>query len=118
MDYGQRFIRRNREAWLNIYEMSDNFDGLNILTFEAYDETWLDFVSECRAGRIIGNWDIVHGGIANDKVFRTLDLYFAGYINKQEALHRLVYETPNYQLCFHTQKAIDQCLTYLNTSQL
>ena len=118
MDYGQRFIRRGREALLNIYEMSEEFDGLNILTFEAYDETWLDFVSECRAGRIQGNWDIVRGGIADDKVFRTLDLYFAGYINKQEALRRLVFETPNYQLCFRTQKAIDQCLTYLKTSKL
>ena len=118
MDYGQRFIRRGREAWLNIYEMSEEFDGLNILTFEAYDETWLDFVSECRAGRIQGNWDIVRGGITDDKVFRTLDLYFAGYINKQEALRRLVFETPNYQLCFRTQKAIDQCLTYLKTSKL
>lgn len=90
---------------------------LNI-TFEAYDETWLDFVSECRAGRIQGDWDIVRGGIADDKVFRTLDLYFAEYINKQEALRRLVYEIPNYQLCFRTQKAIDQCLTYLKTSKL
>jgi hypothetical protein len=56
MDYGQRFIRRGREAWLNIYEISEEFDGLNILTFKAYDETWLDFVSECRAGRIEGNY--------------------------------------------------------------
>lgn len=118
MDYGQRFIRRGRDSWLNVYDMSDDFNGLNILTFEVYDETWLDFVSECRAGRIQGNWDIVRGGIANDKVFRTLDLYFAGYISKQEALHRLVYETPNYQLCFRTQKAIDQCLTYLKSCKL
>lgn len=118
MDYGQRFIRRGREAWLNVYEMSEDFAGLKVLSFDAYDEAWLDFVSECRAGRVQGDWDIVRGGIANDKVFRTLDLYFAGYINKQEALHRLVYEVPNYQLCFRTEAAIHQCLTYLNAHKL
>ena len=118
VDYGQRFIRRGREAWLNVYEMSEDFAGLKVLSFDAYDEAWLDFVSECRAGRVQGDWDIVRGGIANDKVFRTLDLYFAGYINKQEALHRLVYEVPNYQLCFRTETAIHQCLTYLNAHKL
>jgi len=40
----------------------------------------LDFVRECRSGRIQGDWDIVRGGIANDKVFHTLDLYFSGDI--------------------------------------
>jgi len=49
-------------------------------SFETYNEEWLDFVRECRSGRIQGDWDIVRGGIANDKVFRTLDLYFSGDI--------------------------------------
>ena len=62
--------------------------------------------------------DIVRGGIANDKVFRTLDLYFAGDIGKQDALRRLVYEIPNYQLCFRSQVAIDKCLTYIKSEKL
>lgn len=118
VDYGQRFIRRGREAWLNIYEMSEDFSGLKVISFDAYDEEWLDFVSECRSGRIQGDWDIVRGGIADDKVFRTLDLYFAGDIGKQDALRRLVYEIPNYQLCFRSQVAIDKCLTYIKAEKL
>lgn len=118
VDYGQRFIRRGREAWLNIYEMSEDFSGLKVISFDAYDEEWLDFVSECRSGRIQGDWDIIRGGIANDKVFRTLDLYFAGDIGKQDALRRLVYEIPNYQLCFRSQVAIDNCLTYIKSEKL
>ena len=118
IEYGQRFLRRGREAWLNVYELSDNLDGWQVLSFDAYDEAWLDFVSECRAGRTQGDWDIVSGGIANDKVFRTLDLYFSGDIGKQDALRRLVYEKPNYQLCFRTQQAIDQCLTYVDSRKL
>lgn len=118
IEYGQRFLRRGREAWLNVYELNDNLDEWQVLSFDAYDEAWLDFVSECRAGRTQGNWDIVRGGIANDKVFRTLDLYFSGDIGKQDALRRLVYEKPNYQLCFRTQQAIDQCLTYVESRKL
>ena len=118
IEYGQRFLRRGREAWLNAYELSDSLDGWQVLCFDAYDESWLDFVSECRAGRTQGDWDIVRGGIANDKVFRTLDLYFSGDIGKQDALRRLVYEKPNYQLCFRTQQAIDQCLTYVDSRKL
>ena len=118
IEYGQRFLRRGREAWLNVYELSDSLDGWQVLSFDAYDESWLDFVSECRAGRTQGDWDIVSGGIANDKVFRTLDLYFSGDIGKQDALRRLVYEKPNYQLCFRTQQAIDQCLTYVDSRKL
>lgn len=118
IEYGQRFLRRGREAWLNVYELSDNLDGWQVLSFDAYDEAWLDFVSECRAGRTQGDWDIVSGGIANDKVFRTLDLYFSGDIGKQDALRRLVYEKPNYQLCFRTQQSIDQCLTYVESRKL
>ena len=118
IEYGQRFLRRGREAWLNVYELNDSLDGWQVLSFDAYDESWLDFVSECRAGRTQGDWDIVRGGIANDKVFRTLDLYFSGDIGKQDALRRLVYEKPNYQLCFRTQQAIDQCLTYVDSRKL
>ena len=118
IDYGQRFIRRGKEAWLNTYELSENLDDWKVLSFDAYDERWLDFVSECRAGRIQGNWDIVRGGIADDKVFRTLDLYFSGDIGKHDALRRLVYEKPKYQLCFRTQEVIEKCLTYLNSCKL
>ena len=118
IDYGQRFIRRGKEAWLNTYELSENLDDWKVVSFDAYDEQWLDFVSECRAGRILGDWDIVRGGIADDRVFRTLDLYFSGDIGKHDALRRLVYEKPNYQLCFRTQEVIDNCLTYLNSRKL
>lgn len=118
IDYGQRFLRRGREAWLNEYELSDDLSAWQTLSFDAYDEAWLDFVSECRAGRTQGSWDIVRGGIANDKVFRTLDLYFAGDIGKHDALRRLVYEKPNYQLCFRTQQAIAQCLTFTASHKL
>lgn len=118
VEYGQRFLRRGRKAWLNVYELKEDFGNLKTICFDAYDEAWLDFVTECRAGRMCGDYDIIRGGIANDKVFRTIDLYFSGDLNKQEALKRLMYEKPNDQLCFRTEAAIKQCVNFLNAIEL
>lgn len=38
------------------------------------------------------NYDIIEGGIANDKVFNTVELFFTGLIDKSTALQRLKYE--------------------------
>lgn len=118
VEYGQRFLRRGRKAWLNVYELKEDFGNLKTICFDAYDETWLDFVTECRAGRMCGDYDIIRGGIANDKVFRTIDLYFSGDLNKQDTLRRLMYEKPNDQLCFRTNVAIKRCLHFLNAIEL
>lgn len=83
--YAQRFIRRGKEAWLNIYELDEDFmsSSFIIREFEKYDANWLDFVVACRKGIVIGNYDIVKGGIANDKVFRTVDLFFPVILPKR-----------------------------------
>lgn len=47
------------------------------------------------------------GGIADDKIFRTIDLYFSGDIPKDEALRRLKYEKPNNQYCLRSHRALD-----------
>ena len=57
-------------------------------------------------------YDIIEGGIANDKVFNTVELFFDGLIDKAEALKRLQYEKPNWQICFKTQSIIDTYLQY------
>lgn len=116
--YGARFTRRGKDAILNIYDLCDDISMWKTIRFEAYDEVWLDFVTECRAGRIAGDYDIIFGGIANDKVFRTVDLYFSGDISKTECLRRLIYEKPNNQICFRKQKALDECLTFKSSHTL
>lgn len=116
--YAARFSRRGKEAILNTYELADDLTQWKVIEFERYDEAWLDFVTECRAGRTVGDYDVVIGGIANDKVFRTVDLYFAGDISKEECLRRLVFEVPNNQICIRTQAVLDQCLTFKTSQRL
>ena len=49
---------------------------------------------------------MIFGGIANDRVFNTVELFFDGLIDKDEAIDRLRYEEPNLQMAFKTEKAL------------
>ena len=60
----------------------------------------------CRSGKDATDYDLVVGGVANDKVFNTVELFFDGLIDKKEAIKRLRYEKPNLQICFCTEKAL------------
>lgn len=82
------------------------------MKFESYSEEWLDFILKCRTGKDTTDYDIVIGGVANDKVFNTVELYFDNLIDKTEAVRCLRYEKPNLQICFRTQKALDEYLHY------
>lgn len=116
--YAQRFILRNRKGILNVYEYNPT-EALNIKCFDTYDSEWLDFVAACRIGEdVYKQYDVICGGIANDRVFNTLDLYFSDQMTKEEALKRLIFEKPNQQLCFTNQRAIDNCVSFIESKEL
>jgi len=119
LNYAQRFIRRGKRAFLNEYEFDDTALGaLRLKRFCSYDESWLDFVLSCRRGKDAAEWDIVIGGVANDRVFTTIDLYFAGEMGKDAALGRLAFEKPNDQICLRTQAAIDATLKFVAAEEI
>lgn len=116
--YAQRFILRNRKGILNVYEYTPT-EALNVKCFDAYDSEWLDFVAACRMGEdVYKQYDVICGGIANDRVFNTLDLYFSNQMTKEEALKRLIFEKPNQQICFTNQTAIDCCISFIESEEL
>ena len=82
--YAQRFLRRGKPAWLNIYELSYNIDKWKLLRFDSYNSDWLDYVANCRIGKPVELYDMIIGGIANDRVILTLDRYFAGELSKEQ----------------------------------
>lgn len=116
--YAQRFKRRGQQAWLNTYELEFEAGSWNVLRFETYDKQWLDFVAQCRDGKDVGDYDLVVGGIANDKVILTLDRYFSGEISQEEALGMLRFEKPNIQYCIRSERMLKECLTYIKSEQL
>lgn len=86
-----------------LYEQAEKWCG----KFDSYSEDWLDFILNCRSGKDTTDYDLVIGGVANDKVFNTVELFFDGLIDKTEGINRLRYEKPNLQFCFRTEKALE-----------
>ena len=83
------------------------------LCFETYDAVWFDFVVACRQGRNLWSaYDMIEGGIADDRVIRTIDLYMRGDYTREEALARLIHQEPNNQICIINQEIIDRCLCF------
>lgn len=83
----QRFIFLGKKGIINIYNFddTDNLKKYRYKKFLEYNEEWLDFVLACRGGsKEYQNYDIIEGGIANDKVFNTVELFLkASLINQQ-----------------------------------
>lgn len=116
-NYAERFVKTGDDAYIHIYEYTPD-SSLRIKVFDSYNEEWLDFVCQCRkGGDIYKQHDIVEGGVANDKVFQTVDLYITGIYNKEQALQNLAFQKPNHQICFISQHAIDKCLKFIKYSK-
>ena len=112
-------MRQGKAGIVNQYEFSEEkLAEFQVLHFEKYSEEWLDFILNCRRGKDMSEFDFVSGGVANDKVFNTIELYFDGLIEKQEALKRLQYEHPNLQYCFRSQELIDQSLKFVGSEKI
>lgn len=102
-----KFIRRGKNGIISEYEFDEKkLAELKVLRFDTYSDDWLDFIMLCRNGKDLSDYDLVIGGVANDKVFNTVELFIDRLIDKAEAIKRLRYEKPNLQICFRTEKAL------------
>ena len=133
LDFGKGFyvttVKEQAEKWakrktdiynkqygiVNVYNMSDDVSGLIEKTFPDDLDEWIDFVCACRDGSVdYLKYDFIYGKVANDKVFRVVDMYHQGIWDKYRALKEIkAYE--NYdQIAFISQKSIDQLITYID----
>lgn len=116
--YGERFIRKGENAYLNIYELDEDLQEYSKIIFNAYDEEWLKFVTACRKGLEHTKYDIIEGGIADDQVFNTIDLYFAGIYTFEQALNQLQFKRPNHQICITNQSLLNNKLRFIQAIKL
>ena len=103
------------EPVVSVYDLQEQFEGYSVLEFRDVvdDEAWLDFVCDCRNGKDdFKEYDIIIGNVANDDVFKTVDMYFRGVWDKQRTLQELKYYKKNNQIAFISQKAIDGLLEF------
>lgn len=121
VSWAWRWARRGRKAIVNAYRFHDELISelkIQVKDFPAYDREWLRFVADNRDGKAAANYDIVSGGVANDKVFNTLELYFAKLISEDEALARLKFERPNHQICIRRQDLLDRLLVFASAKEV
>ncbi len=116
--YGDKFKIADSRAFLNTYVFDLKEEDFICKRFEHYNEEWLEFVAANRLGLPTARYDIVEGGIANDKVFNTVDLFFSGLITKEEALKRLLPMRPNWQICILNQTILDNYLHFQSQEQI
>ena len=110
-DFAGKVVSRTEQGVpiLNVYEIAENvaFPLCDVLTFDGPNDAWLDFVCDNRDGLYLGpKHDFIYGPVANDNVYRTLNLYRSGEIDREETLKRLKIRKLYNQLVFASDKAL------------
>lgn len=113
--------RRNANALVNVYQL--NRDAIvaeaRCKIFKAYDSEWLDFIVSNRRGENpSAAYDYIEGGVANDRVIDTVNLYMSGLMSAEVALQRLAQHQPNNQICLLSQTITDKYLIYERTDSV
>ena len=130
LDFGKGFyvttVREQAERWarrkadlfggtpvVSRYRMRDDLSQFRVRRFPDDLMEWIEFVCDCWDGKpTYQQYDIIIGKVANDKVFRVVDMYHSGIWDKERALQE-IRAYPNYdQIAFITQSAIDALLLY------
>jgi len=122
--WAEHFLRERGTGVVTEYQFLQNSRNsippeMKVLEFKTHSVEWLDFITACRLGkRVDKGWDLIIGGVANDKVFDTLQLYFDKLIGAEEAIGRLRYNKPNLQYCIKTQSVIDSHLRFIKSESV
>ena len=134
LDFGQGFyvtdIKQQAESWaermqrireeagiVNVYEldMDKVRENYRYYKFEYYDNAWLQFIIANRMGKDVEKYDVIEGGVANDRVIDTVEAYMANMMTLETALGELSKHKPNNQLCIAKQNVIDTCLVFVES---
>ena len=116
-------MARNRQqaAMLNRYLMNREaiLQNMRCKVFEAYDAEWLEFIVGNRGGQNPAeDYDYIEGGVANDRVVDTVNLYTVGLMDLNTALRELSKHQPNNQMCILNQEIISKYFVYDGTESL
>lgn len=114
-----QLVKGTLEAWISKYELDWETlvkEDFSILQLNEYNKEWLDFIVASRNGETPWKkYDIIEGGVANDKVIDTVEDYISGIITAEQALGQLRYAKPNHQLCILNQRIVDKFLCYVSS---
>lgn len=128
-DFGNGFycteIKEQAARWamkfdtpiVSSYDYSENEENkLNILRFNTMSEEWLNFIVNCRNGKI-HNYDIVIGAMADDQIYNYINDYVRGIIPREAFWLLVKFKYPTHQIVFCTEKAL-KCISFLNSEEV
>lgn len=102
-------VRRGGKPIVNVYEFDEEtlLAKIKFKKFDSPDGEWLDFVSEHRNGTYAGEiYDLIIGAVANDDVYRTLQVYGAGILTKEQAIEALKIKKLFNQYVFASEQSL------------
>lgn len=110
------FRNNSSQQHINVYDLDllNAEKELRVIRFDKPDAEWLDFICANRSGKDVGDYDVVIGPVADDKVYRVVVQFENGDIDREYAIKSLKAEKLCDQILFHTEKAL-KYLTYLST---
>jgi len=115
----RKALRREASAVVNVYELVEISDDYRKINFENNDKEWVEFVCACRRGDDeYKQYDIISGGVANDKVYRAVDMYYRGIWDLERTLKELKYYERNDQICILSRELIDDCLAFIESYEI
>lgn len=113
--------KRNAQSLLNIYSLDRDAFLAECMhkIFTSYDSEWLEFIVANRRGEnLAAAYDYVEGGIANDRVIDTVNLYIQGLVDSATALQQLAFYKPNNQICLLNQTLTDKYLHFYDSERI
>ena len=106
---------KSKNHIINIYDYVEN-NSLNILKFNEINDSWLDFIADCRRG-IPHDYDIVEGPMADDTIWNYVEDYARGLISRAAFYELAKFKYPTHQIVFCSEAALEQ-LSYIRSVRL
>ena len=107
--------RKHSNGVVNVYRYTEN-EELNIKKFEKMTDEWLDFIADCRAGKV-HEYDIVEGPMADDTIWNFVNDFLNGNISSSVFWEYAKFKHPTHQISFHSLRALE-CLEFERSVKL
>ena len=92
-----------------LFDFDNAIKDFKYKKFERYDGEWLHFIVDSRDGKKVWEkYDIIEGGVANDRVIDTVEAFKAGQISEEKALK-------NNQICILKQAVADKYFKFVRS---
>lgn len=113
-DFAKKVVDRNDDVGLpivNSYYIDESVTniGLSVRKFNGPTDDWLDFVVDNRRNKYVGpKYDLKIGPVANDNVYRTIQLYMTGVLTREATISALKVRDLFNQYVFSSEAAISR----------